>query len=203
MYFTPGYQFAAWRGYCGVPESEPDAVATSGFPMKTILLLRHAKSSWDDSSVDDHDRPLNQRGERAASLVAQFLGHERLLPEVILCSSARRTRETLVRVQSVLGDMAPVLIERALYLAPEAVLLEHLRKLGDDASCALVIGHNPGLEDLAAALIEAKGTAMEEKLAAKFPTAGLAVIRVPIGRWRDLKRHSGSLELFVIPKDLV
>lgn len=171
--------------------------------MKTIFLLRHAKSSWDDASRDDHDRPLNQRGDRAASLVAQFLRQEGLIPDLILCSTARRTRETLARLQAVLGDDHPALIEPDLYLAAADTLFDRLRKVGEDANSVLLIGHNPGLEDLAATLIEPRATPLEEKLAAKFPTAGFAVIRVPAARWRDLKRQSGSLDLFVIPKDLV
>ncbi|WP_166646295.1 SixA phosphatase family protein [Zavarzinia compransoris] len=171
--------------------------------MKTIILLRHAKSSWDDPSMEDRDRPLNQRGERAAGLVAAFLRHEGLLPEIILCSSALRTRETLARVQAVIGDDTPALIEDELYLASAAKLLERLRCLGDDAASVLLIGHNPGLEDLAATLIEPRGSALEEKMAVKFPTAGLAVIRADAGTWAALKRRSGRLDLFVIPKDLV
>ena len=171
--------------------------------MKTIFLLRHAKSSWDDTSRDDHDRPLNQRGERAATLVAQFLKQERLIPDLILCSSAKRTRETLTLVQAVLGDDHPALIEPDLYLAAADVLFDRLRKVGEDAASVMLIGHNPGLEDLATTLIAPKGTPLEDKLAAKFPTAGLAMIRLPGTRWRDLKRKSGSLELFVIPRDLV
>ncbi|MDD3446933.1 MAG: histidine phosphatase family protein [Zavarzinia sp.] len=171
--------------------------------MKTIILLRHAKSSWDDSSVDDHDRPLNQRGERAASLVAAFIRQEGLLPDVILCSSARRTRETLARLHAQVGDDMPALIERDLYLAPADRLLERLRRLGEDASSVLLIGHNPGLEDLAATLVAPSGNAFEAKMAAKFPTAGLAVIRSGAGRWGGLKRRDARLDLFVIPKDLV
>jgi len=171
--------------------------------MKTIFLLRHAKSSWDDTSRDDHDRPLNQRGERAAALVGQFLKQESLIPDLILCSSAKRTQETLARLQAIIGDDHPALIEPDLYLAAADVLFERLRKVGEDAASVMLIGHNPGLEDLAATLIAPKATALEEKLAAKFPTGGLAMIRLPGTRWRDIKRRSGSLELFVVPRDLV
>ncbi|WP_165837684.1 SixA phosphatase family protein [Zavarzinia aquatilis] len=171
--------------------------------MKTIILLRHAKSSWGDASVEDFDRSLNQRGERAASLVGQFLRHEGLHPDVILCSAARRTRETLVRIEGAMGGDVPALIEKDLYLASATSLLERLRRLSDEAACVLVIGHNPGLEDLAATLIEPLGSPLEEKLAMKYPTAGLAVISVDIGRWHDLKKRGGKLDLFVIPKDLV
>lgn len=171
--------------------------------MKTIYLLRHAKSSWDDTSRDDHDRPLNQRGERAATLVAQFLHQERLIPDLILCSTARRTRETLSRLQAVIGDDRPALIEADLYLASAEILFERLTMVGEDAGRVMLIGHNPGLEDLAATLITPKAGPLEEKLAAKFPTAGLAAIRLPGTRWRDLKRRSGTLQLFLTPKDLV
>lgn len=171
--------------------------------MKTIILLRHAKSSWGEASVEDFDRSLNPRGERAASLVGQFLRHEGLHPDIVLCSAARRTRETLVRVQGAFGEDVPALIERDLYLASTTTLLDRLRRLSDDADRVLVIGHNPGLEDLAATLIEPQGTPLEEKLAMKYPTAGLAVLSADIGRWHDLKKRSCKLDLFVIPKDLV
>lgn len=171
--------------------------------MKTIILLRHAKSSWGDSSVEDFDRSLNQRGERAATLVGQFLRHEGLHPDLILCSAARRTRETLVRVQGAMLDDATTLIERELYLASANTLLERLRKVSDESERVLIIGHNPGLEDLAALLVEPKGSPFEEKLALKYPTAGLAVLTFDIGRWHDLKKKSGHLDLFATPRDLV
>lgn len=171
--------------------------------MKTLILLRHAKSSWDDATLDDHDRPLAPRGERAAGLIAAFLHQKGILPDVILCSTARRTRETLARVQAVIGDDAPALIERDLYLAPAAGLLDRLRRLGDDASSVMLIGHNPGMEDLAGALVAPTGSAAEARMAEKFPTAGLAVIRSEIGVWSALSRRKAALDLFVIPKDLV
>src|SRR3954454_11353376 len=120
--------------------------------MKHLLLLRHAKSSWKDRELADHDRPLAPRGRRATKLIAEHLRQQSVMPAVVLCSSARRTRETLERIAPALGEEVPVRIERELYAASEQGLLERLRGLEDGVESVLVIGHNPGLQRLRASL---------------------------------------------------
>src|SRR6266576_2330919 len=120
--------------------------------MKRLFLLRHAKSSWDDAELADHDRPLAPRGRRAAKLIAEHLRRQSVPPALVLCSSAQRTRETLDRIAPALGEEVPVQIERELYAASEQRLLERLRAITGGVESMLLIGHNPGLEQLALSL---------------------------------------------------
>jgi phosphohistidine phosphatase len=150
--------------------------------VKTLLLLRHAKSAWSDPRLDDHDRPLNGRGERAARAMADHIARQGPRPDLILCSTAMRTN--------------------SLYLASEEVLLAHIRAVGDDVRTVLLIGHNDGIGQLAADLV---GSGPSEALAAlreKYPTGALAVLHLPDGPWSDLKLGSGKLLEFVRPRDL-
>ena len=167
--------------------------------MKQLLLLRHAKSSWDDPELSDHDRPLASRGRRAARLLADHLRREALTPEVVLCSSARRTRETLERIATALGDAATFEVEAELYAASEQRLLERVRALGEEDDCALLIGHNPGLEQLALSLAGA-GDALAA-LRRKYPTGALVTLEFD-GPWRELGPGDAELVDFVTPKQL-
>src|SRR5262245_58948257 len=116
--------------------------------MQRLYLLRHAKSSWKDPDLADHDRPLARRGRRASGAIAAYLRERDIEPELVLCSSARRTRETLERLEPVLGSPA-VRIEPELYAAGASALLERLRRVPDAVGSVMLIGHNPGMEDLA------------------------------------------------------
>lgn len=171
--------------------------------MKTILLLRHAKSAWSDPRLDDHERPLSRRGERAAKAMADHIARKEPRPDLILCSTAMRTRQTLAPLVKRLDSPAPpIALERDLYLAPEDVLLAHLQALGDEIATVLLIAHNDGIWRLAAALA---GSGPSEALAAlreKFPTGALATLRVPNKPWRELELGSAKLTAFVRPRDL-
>jgi phosphohistidine phosphatase len=174
--------------------------------MKELFLLRHAKSSWADPGMADDDRPLNKRGRQAAAAMAGYLSAEGLRPGLILCSSARRTRETLDFISEALGSSIPVHIEPELYLADPATLLERLRHVPDTAGSVLIIGHNPGLHELAAELTAGiRANADAQRLRDKFPTAAFARFRLKLDRWRDLsdERLAGARLLgYVIPADL-
>ena len=117
--------------------------------MKTLLLLRHAKSSWADPTVADHDRPLAPRGVRAAHQIESHLRREGIRPALVLCSSAGRAQETLSAVRPALGDSADVRIESDLYGADAATILQRLRSVDPTVASVMIIGHNPGLELLA------------------------------------------------------
>jgi phosphohistidine phosphatase len=163
--------------------------------MKDLLLLRHAKSSWADPGMEDVARPLNKRGRRAAALIARWMVDEELRPALVLCSSARRTRETLDLLHQALGNRVPVHIEPGLYLADAATLLARLRKLPREVPSALLIGHNPGLQDLVVELADAAGAApadLRARLHRKFPTAALARFRVMGDDWTALSPDAAS-----------
>jgi phosphohistidine phosphatase len=167
--------------------------------MKTLFLLRHAKSSWDDPGLADHDRPLAPRGKRAAKVIAEHLREERIAPDLVLCSSSQRTRETLERIAPALGGDVAVEIERELYAASADRLLERLRAVDDDVESVMLIGHNPGIEQLALSL-----AGDGEKLAdvrRKYPTAALATLELE-GRWSELEPGTARLADFVKPKQL-
>ncbi|WP_158044556.1 SixA phosphatase family protein [Skermanella pratensis] len=173
--------------------------------MKTLYLLRHAKSAWNDPSIDDHDRPLAPRGARAATLIGRHLRAEGLRPDVILCSTARRAVDTLALVTAQLGTdrpQVPAQHEHGLYLSGEAALLDRLRRLPDDAATVLLVAHNPDLHNLAQDLAGDGDQADLRSLAAKFPTAALAVLTFPRDSWGDIGSRAGTLSRLILPKKL-
>ena len=176
--------------------------------MKELLLLRHAKSSWAEPGQADVQRPLNRRGRRAAVRMGQFLNETGLRPALILCSSAKRTRETLDLIADALGHV-PIQIEPGLYLADPATLLARLRQIPANVPSVMVIAHNPGLQELATELAGAPGAATPEdrtQLQRKFPTAALARFRLKIADWKSLSTDAapGKIKLLAVvtPRDL-
>ena len=170
--------------------------------VKELHLLRHAKSSWDDADLDDFDRVLAKRGRKAAARMGRFLADNAIAPDTILCSAARRTRETLDLIAPALNATPNVLVERQLYLAGSRHILSRLRRLPDEAESVMVIGHNPDLQELALRLARRGPRAKIAALAAKFPTAALAGFRVEAERWADLAPERCALIRFVVPADL-
>ena len=166
--------------------------------MKRLYLLRHAKSSWEDATLADHERPLAKRGRRASKAIARHLRREGVNPEVVLCSSAIRTLETLERIEPELGG-ANVRIEPRIYEASAGGLLALVRELDVDVGSAMLIGHNPGLEHLIADLARA-GPELD-RLREKFPTAALATLELA-GTWRELAPGGTELVSFLKPKEL-
>jgi phosphohistidine phosphatase len=169
--------------------------------MKTLYLLRHFKSSWKDKDLEDFDRPLGKRGRRAGELMAAYVARNGIGPAQILCSPSRRTRETLDRMLESFGGAVPTRFEKGIYLADAPALLRRLRRLGDTAS-VMIIGHNPGLETLARALVGSGERDARIRLASKFPTGALAVLSANIENWRELEAGCARLDAFVRPRDL-
>ena len=166
--------------------------------MKRLFLLRHAKSSWDDPGLDDHDRPLAPRGRRATALIAEHLRRVRIGPILVLCSSAKRTRETLEGLLPAL-DPVEVLIERELYGASSEGLMQRLHAVPDDVESVLLLGHQPAIQQLA---LHLSGDGSElERVRAKFPTAALATLTFA-GEWSELGPRSAALVDYVKPKQL-
>ena len=165
-----------------------------------LWLLRHAKSSWDDPDMEDVDRPLAPRGARAADRMRQYFDAEEIRPELVLCSSALRTRETLGRILPGLGSQMTVRIEPSLYSFEADQLLDRLREVPGDVGSVMLIGHNPAMQELGSALA-AEGDRLDE-LRKGFPTAALAELDVPVGSWEELMPGSGRLERFVLPREL-
>ena len=170
--------------------------------MKTILLLRHAKSDWGDPGMADRDRPLNQRGQRAAVTMARHIAAKAPPPELILCSTATRTRQTLAALLEALSPQPPVSLEAGLYLAPAVTLLGRLGQLSSDVGTVLLIGHNDGIWELAAALAGRGKPTLQASLRQKYPTGSLAILNAPIDAWTDLRLGAAELAAFVRPRDL-
>lgn len=148
--------------------------------MKTLFLLRHAKSSWKDDAQSDYDRPLNERGKRDAPSVGRFLRERSLQPDLVLSSSAKRARKTARSVIDASGYDLELKLTDELYLAAPEAYIHELSKLPDEVQSVLLVGHNPGLEELLAQV-----TGRHRPL----PTAALAHIELPIEHWSEFNRH--------------
>ena len=174
--------------------------------MKRLLLLRHAKAVSGDAKTDDHDRALNARGQHDAARMGAEMHHRLYVPDLALCSTARRTVETWARLAAEFDAPPPVEFLDALYLASPKALLKLVQVTDDGINTLLVLGHNPGLEDCAAAMVE-KPTSpdrrmMFEQMHDKFPTCALALLEFDVAHWRDVELGTGTLADFIRPKDL-
>jgi phosphohistidine phosphatase len=172
--------------------------------MRQLLLLRHAKSSWDDPRVPDHDRPLDARGQRDAQAMGEAMRRLGLAPDIVLVSTARRTRETLAGIEPIEGS--PLIDEHeALYLAPAETILALLHGVPETARSVLLIGHNPGLHNLALALVGPAGLARggrdAQALGEKYPTGALAEFAIATPWW-GVEQGGGRLVRFLCPRDL-
>lgn len=174
--------------------------------MKRLLLLRHAKAAAGSPHGSDSARSLNERGRTDAPRMGIEMQHRRYLPDLVLCSSALRTKETWQHVMPELDGAPTVRFLDDLYLASARAIAEIVRKNGDDYPVVLVIGHNPGLEECAQTLSH-KPLSDQERLCAnalaeKFPTCALAVLDFEIPSWRGIAPGTGTLRDFIRPKSL-
>jgi phosphohistidine phosphatase len=162
--------------------------------MKTLLLLRHAKSSWDSAAVRDFDRPLANRGERDAPRIGRELGRRGVQPDLIVSSPAARAKATIELVASSAGFTTGSTFNESIYGASSAELIRFVRKLPGERSCVLIVGHNPGFEDLVNRL-----TGSNERM----PTAALACIEFDRDDWADVDDEKAKLAWLITPKTLV
>jgi phosphohistidine phosphatase len=161
--------------------------------MKTLLLLRHAKSSWKQAEQADQDRPLNKRGKKEAPKVGKYLKENDLIPNLILSSSARRAYDTAQVVAEECGFEGNIDLYQDLYLSEPACYLDILHCLPDDARRVLVVGHNPDVEELLTLLTD---------VSEHMTTAALAVIDLPISSWQELNEATdGRLQILWVPRE--
>ena len=161
--------------------------------MKALLLMRHAKSSWDDSMLADFDRPLNKRGLQAARLMGDLIRKKNLKPDLVLTSSAVRAKETTRLVCEGAALTAPVVFEKRIYEAGAQRLFEVVSEIDERINCAMMVGHNPGFE---AFLESLTGEAR------RLPTAALALVELDIREWRHVAATTGHLRWVMKPKEL-
>lgn len=171
--------------------------------MKTLALFRHAKSDWSDARARDFDRPLNARGRRGAAAMGAHICATRRRFDRIVASPAVRVAETIEVASAAYGRSFPVEWDRRIYLASSATLCDLLRDMPGDPASVLMVGHNPGLEDLVFDLVPDDGTCpLRAVVEAKFPTATYAVLECAIERWADLDLGCARLVELTRPRDL-
>jgi phosphohistidine phosphatase len=168
---------------------------------RQLVLLRHAKSSWETVGLADHDRPLAPRGRRAVAALRRHLEGARIPPDLVLCSTARRAVETWEGIAPAFPPGIPVELADELYGATAGELLRRLRQLPAAVDGVLVVGHSPGLADLAAGLAGSGAADLLRRLQTKFPTGALATLVLP-GPWADVRWGSAELAGYVVPRDL-
>lgn len=171
-------------------------------PVHTLYLLRHAKAVPETAQLADRNRPLSRRGRLACALLAEQFRADRILPQLALCSPAARTRETLRRLTQALDCTLATRYPKQLYLAAADTWLHCLHQLDDEISSVLLVGHNPGLENLAHLLAGGGNGDALHRLAERFPTAALATFKFRRGHWKDLAPAGARLTGYVTPKDI-
>lgn len=169
---------------------------------KRLILLRHAKSAWDDPGLADFDRPLASRGRKAAPLVGAYLARRNMVPGLVLTSSAQRAIETLDLVCAGWQTKPTVRKLKSLYLAMPREMLRRVQAIGRGPDCVMLVGHNPGIADLANWLCSHGKAEQRAKLARKFPTGAVVVIEFDVEDWADIDPESGHLIDFATPKQI-
>lgn len=170
--------------------------------MKTLFLLRHAKSSWADSSLGDFDRPLSGRGRKAVAKMATFMAEKGLRPDLILSSSSARTRETFWRFQEAFGEELEVEFVDDLYHSSSILMLNLVQNAPSQISSLMLLAHNPGIQDAALRFLGYGSPADISRLDFKFPTGALAQFSFHAEVWQDVNFEEGKLERLVFPKDI-
>ena len=170
--------------------------------MKTLTLLRHAKSSWDDPVARDFDRPLNKRGRKAARTMGREMRAQGLEFDRVVASPAARVVGTLADLAEGYGGPIEPEYDERVYLASATTLLKVVQEADDAADRLLLVGHNPGMEAFALLLTRDDGNGLRGEVAAKYPTAALAEIKLPVDHWRDVVLGTGRLARFIRPRDL-
>lgn len=170
--------------------------------MKTLILLRHAKSGWDDLVARDFDRPLNAKGQRAAFAVGQHARSIGLVFDAAVASPAKRVEETLEQFERGYGSAVAPVWDQRLYLASVASLIDVIRELPAGADTVLIAGHNPGLEELVLMLVPDEPNTARDAVEEKFPTASVAELSFAVESWDLIRSGKAELRRFVRPRDL-
>lgn len=168
--------------------------------MRRLMLLRHAKSDWSSPGMRDHDRVLAERGRESAPRIGSYMTRHALRPDLILASTATRVRQTLDLILPAFPKPPRIVYDDRLYEVEAEGLLEVVKETPGDVHALMLVGHNPGLAELAAHLVGTGDVETRQKLLEKFPTAGLAVIDFPLDDWRKLHAKAGRLDRFVAPR---
>jgi phosphohistidine phosphatase len=170
--------------------------------VKTLTVMRHAKSSGDDPNLNDFDRPLNERGRKSARAMGKELKHRGVKFDRVFASPAMRVRETLNDFADGYDQQLDVRFAPEIYEATVERLLNLVRELPDDVAEPLIVGHNPGLQELLVELTGDDRDKLRHRIVAKFPAAAVATVRLPADRWSDIELGSGEIAELILPKEL-
>ena len=170
--------------------------------MTILTVLRHAKSSWAQTGLDDFDRPLNDRGRKAARRVGRELRHRHVRFDRVIASPAVRVRETLKELAEGYNDDLDVRFDERIYAADAGMLLDLVQSIPDQVHAPLLVGHNPGLQELLLKLTRDDDGGLRGKVAAKYPTAAVAIVTLPAPRWEEVAAGSGQLRELILPREL-
>ena len=170
--------------------------------MTLLTTLRHAKSSWDDASLDDFDRPLNDRGRKAARRLGKELKRRKVRFDHVLASPAARVRETVEELAKGYGKLPDVSFDGHIYDASAETLLHLVRHIPEMVHAPLLVGHNPGMQQLVLALTREDGNGLRDRVSEKYPTAALAMIELEVPRWDETETKSGTIVELIVAKEL-
>lgn len=170
--------------------------------MTILTILRHAKSSWADRGMEDFDRPLNQRGRAAARRIGEELKRRGVHFDHVLASPAARVRETLNQLSEGYGSRLEVAFDQHLYGATADSLLDQVRRIPAEVHAPLLVGHNPGLQQLILELTRDDASGLRSRVGEGFPTAAVAMIELPAVRWSDTEPGSGLIRELILPREL-
>lgn len=171
--------------------------------MKKVILLRHAKSSWDNPQLDDHDRPLSKRGEEAAPVIGAWLRRKNHLPDTVLCSSSTRTRETVKGMRRAMPQLPDPVIETGLYHASPQSMRDRLSRLPKNCDTVMLVGHQPGLSSLVRKLSDGKERRRCRRAYEHFPTAAAAVLEFDVDDWSAIEYAKARFVDFAKPRELI
>ena len=171
--------------------------------MKKLILLRHAKSSWKDASLSDHDRPLNSRGKASAPVIGRWLVEGEHRPDIVLCSSSHRTCQTALLLKEAMPGLPDAIIEDDLYHASPGMMLARLRQLPSTSATAMIIGHQPGLSTLTRMLADGTEGRRCRRAYEHFPTAAAAVLELECGEWVECDYQKARFIDFAKPRELM
>ncbi len=170
--------------------------------MTILTIMRHAKSDWSDSQLDDFDRPLNDRGRKAAKRIGREFRNRRIRFDQVIASPALRVRETLDELAEGYGETRKVRFEQRIYESSASALLDLVRSIPNAVHAPLLVGHNPGLHELVLTLTTDDDDSLRRRVMAKFPTAAAAVIELPAVRWGEVAPDSGRIVELILPREL-
>ncbi len=170
--------------------------------MRRLLLFRHAKSSWGSPGLKDFERPLAPRGVKAAGRMGQYMKDSDLIPDLVLCSPAARTRQTIDLAFRAMQATPEIRFEDRLYSDGPETVVELLKSAPDNCASVMVLGHNPTISECALLLAAPGAAGLRTAISSKFPTAGLAVLDFPVDEWANVEAGTAELKSFVKPRAL-